>query len=90
MYGLANALRYDSFIVLESISNSPYKSDAFVNADEDIEGVQHRPAHRFLRSVHNVRIERGWLDLRNAWGYNFPDYWDEGQQVYDPDNIVHQ
>src|ERR1700761_970298 len=23
-----------------------------------------------MRSVHNVVIERGWLDLRNTWGFN--------------------
>jgi hypothetical protein len=28
------------------------------------------PAHRFLRSVHNITIERGWLRLRQHWGDN--------------------
>lgn len=28
------------------------------------------PAHRFLKSVHNIVIERGWLRLRARWGDN--------------------
>src|ERR1700761_5249366 len=29
-----------------------------------------------MRSVHNVVIERGWLDLRNTWGFNAATFFD--------------
>ncbi|KIJ36436.1 hypothetical protein M422DRAFT_179437 [Sphaerobolus stellatus SS14] len=47
----------------------------------DLEGL---PAHRFLKSVHNTTIERGWLQLRLQWGDNVKDIWDEGVTIYDP------
>lgn len=28
------------------------------------------PAHIYLRSVHNISIERSWLRLRLEWGDN--------------------
>jgi hypothetical protein len=47
-------------------------------------------AHVFLRSVHNIAIERGWRDLRNAWGHDFPHFFESGRDVYDENNSVHR
>lgn len=47
------------------------------------EGGDANAAHIFLRSVHHIPIERGWLDLRNDFGHNFPHFWDEGEGIYD-------
>jgi len=46
-------------------------------------------AHVFLRSVHNIRIERGWLDLRNLWGHNIPYFWDEGKNIFIEGDPIH-
>ncbi|KIJ05969.1 hypothetical protein PAXINDRAFT_20810 [Paxillus involutus ATCC 200175] len=40
------------------------------------------PAHRFLRSVNNITIERGWLQLRLRWGDNVKVFWEIGCDVY--------
>lgn len=47
------------------------------------------PAHRFLRSIRNITIERGWLRLRLQWGDNIRVYWDQGYAVYDENNRDH-
>ncbi|KAL0567778.1 hypothetical protein V5O48_014215 [Marasmius crinis-equi] len=51
---------------------------------------QETPAHRFLRSVHNVTIERGWLQLRLQWGLNVKKFWEAGLNIYDPLDKDHQ
>ena len=52
----------------------------------DLEGL---PVHRFLKSVHNTTIERGWLQLRLNWGDNVKLIWDEGAGIYDENNVLH-
>ncbi|KDQ11750.1 hypothetical protein BOTBODRAFT_176943 [Botryobasidium botryosum FD-172 SS1] len=53
----------------------------------DIEEV---PAHRFLRSVHNILIERGWRLLQIQWGDNVYNEFKRGEgTVYDPGNARH-
>ena len=47
------------------------------------------PAHCFLRSVHNITIERGWLNLQLQWGDNIVIAWDQGEGVYNPSNPKH-
>jgi hypothetical protein len=43
------------------------------------------PAHVFLRSVHNVTIERSWLRLRMGLGDNAIEWFERGinEGVYD-------
>ncbi|KAG2133446.1 hypothetical protein BD769DRAFT_1627428 [Suillus cothurnatus] len=41
------------------------------------------PAHKFLKSVHNTTIERGWLRLRLQWGENVKIFWEAGSGIYD-------
>ncbi|KIK32618.1 hypothetical protein CY34DRAFT_18913 [Suillus luteus UH-Slu-Lm8-n1] len=40
------------------------------------------PAHRFLKSVHNITIERGWLRVRVQWGDNVKVFWEAGEEIY--------
>jgi len=49
-----------------------------------------KPAHIFLRSVHHIPIERGWLDLRQGFGHNFPHLWAAGSEIYDSSNPIHR
>lgn len=44
--------------------------------------IDELPAHRFLKSVHNITIERGWLRLRLQFGENVKLYWEAGKEVY--------
>lgn len=60
-------------------------SAAFIPEDEI-----DKPAHIFLRSVHHIPIERGWLDLRNDFGHNFPFFWEAGRPIYDETNPTHK
>ncbi|KIJ42543.1 hypothetical protein M422DRAFT_254322 [Sphaerobolus stellatus SS14] len=46
----------------------------------ELEGL---PVHRFLQSIHNTTIERGWLQLRLQWGDNVKVVWEEGRDIYD-------
>ncbi|KAF8580104.1 hypothetical protein K439DRAFT_1648289 [Ramaria rubella] len=48
--------------------------------------IEEVPTHRFLKSIHNITIERGWLCTRLQWGENVKIYWEEGNDVYDPTN----
>ncbi|TBU22809.1 hypothetical protein BD311DRAFT_675229 [Dichomitus squalens] len=41
------------------------------------------PPHRFLPSIHNTTIERGWLRLRLQWGDDVKVFWEAGQDLYD-------
>ncbi|KIK79777.1 hypothetical protein PAXRUDRAFT_160336 [Paxillus rubicundulus Ve08.2h10] len=44
--------------------------------------VDELPAHCFLKSVHNITIECGWLPLRQQWGDNVKVFWEAGHEVY--------
>lgn len=65
-----------------------YYSRDFFRPDIDSNDV---PAHRFLRSVHNIVIERGWLRLRSLWGDNVYLEYMKGIEagLYDENNEVH-
>jgi len=43
------------------------------------------PAHRFLRSVHNITIERGWSQLKFQFDENVDLFWEQGiiEGIYD-------
>lgn len=47
------------------------------------------PAHRFLKSIHNITIERGWLQLVLRWGRNVKTFWHVGDGIYNPSNPQH-
>jgi hypothetical protein len=36
------------------------------------------PAHVYLRSVHNISVERSWLRLRLDWGDNVVIFFKQG------------
>ncbi|KAG9028257.1 hypothetical protein FS837_003936 [Tulasnella sp. UAMH 9824] len=42
------------------------------------------PAHKFLKSINNITIERGWLQLRLKWGDNVLQFWRQGEHLYNP------
>jgi hypothetical protein len=46
------------------------------------------PAHRYLRSVHNIVIERSWLRLRLEFGDNAVKAFKRGEAegLYNPDD----
>ncbi|KIJ30748.1 hypothetical protein M422DRAFT_267689 [Sphaerobolus stellatus SS14] len=48
--------------------------------------VDEIPAHRFLRSVHNITIEWGWSQLKFQFDANVDEFWDHGfiDGIYDP------
>lgn len=50
------------------------------------------PAHRFLKSVYNITIERGWLRFKLQFGDNVKEFWARGELdgVYNPNNQKHQ
>ncbi|KAF9487145.1 hypothetical protein BDN71DRAFT_1405132, partial [Pleurotus eryngii] len=45
------------------------------------------PAHRFLRSIHNITIERGWAQLRIKWVDNMKTFWEGGASLYHPEVV---
>ncbi|RDB24968.1 hypothetical protein Hypma_007391 [Hypsizygus marmoreus] len=47
------------------------------------------PAHRFLKSIHNITIERGWLCFRLQFGDNVKVFWDAGTALYVDSNPEH-
>ncbi|KAJ3924381.1 MAG: hypothetical protein NXY57DRAFT_359343 [Lentinula lateritia] len=47
------------------------------------------PVHKFLQSIHNITIERGWLRLCLDWGENVKIYWDVGAGIYNPSDPQH-
>ncbi|KAF8639055.1 hypothetical protein AX17_001751 [Amanita inopinata Kibby_2008] len=51
--------------------------------------IQEFPAHVYLRSVHNISIERSWLRLRLDWGDNAVIVFEKGKEdgIYNPDNL---
>ncbi|RDX41373.1 hypothetical protein OH76DRAFT_1423158 [Lentinus brumalis] len=44
--------------------------------------VDQLPAHRFLPSIENTTIERGWLRLRLEWGDDVKLFWEAGKDIY--------
>ena len=69
-----------------ALSDKPFPPrEAFAIQDGD-----QKPAHIFLRSVHHIPIERGWLDLRQDFGHNFPHFWYAGSKVYKEDDLKHR
>ncbi|KAF8498935.1 hypothetical protein JB92DRAFT_3219068 [Gautieria morchelliformis] len=40
------------------------------------------PAHKFLKSFHNMTIERGWLQLHLQWGDDIKVFWEAGNGLY--------
>jgi hypothetical protein len=64
LFGLANAIRYEHFPLKSMVMVTISDSDIF---HPDFEGL---PAHRYLRSVHNIAIERSWLHLKLDFGNN--------------------
>jgi hypothetical protein len=81
VYGFANALRSVMVLVVNyshSGLSMPYYREIFspnLSTDE-------LPAHRFLKSVHNITIERGWLRVRVQWGDNVKVFWEAGEEIY--------
>ncbi|GJJ07921.1 hypothetical protein Clacol_002127 [Clathrus columnatus] len=61
----------------------------FLSLVEQLEGEDAPPAHRFLRSVNNITIEQGWLQLRLQWGDNVKIYWEAGEGIYHPQDPKH-
>lgn len=49
------------------------------------------PAHRYVRSVHNIQIERSWLRLRLTFGDNACLTFEKGKAdgIFDEDNPNH-
>ncbi|PPR07995.1 hypothetical protein CVT24_002686 [Panaeolus cyanescens] len=41
-------------------------------------------AHRFMQSINNITIERGWLSFRLQWGDNVHLFWEAGAALYNP------
>lgn len=39
----------------------------------------------FLRSIHNITIERGWAQLRIKWVDNMKAFWEGGASLYHPE-----
>lgn len=51
--------------------------------------IEELPAHRFMQSIHNITIERGWLRLRLHWGDNVKIFWESGAGIYNSSNQTH-
>ncbi|KAF9470531.1 hypothetical protein BDN70DRAFT_888988 [Pholiota conissans] len=47
------------------------------------------PAHRFMRSINNITIERGWLRFRLALGDTLIAIWRSGSHLYNPMDEQH-
>lgn len=47
------------------------------------------PAHHFIKSIHNITIERGWLHLCLQWGDNVKLFWEAGAYIYVESNPDH-
>jgi hypothetical protein len=82
VFGLGNALRYVLWSCLDVRTVEALYREIF-SPDLPIDEL---PAHRFLRSVNNITVERGWLQLRVRWGDNVKIFWDAGIGIYNPAN----
>lgn len=75
VYALGNALRYVLSFVNPRLSSYFHYSEIF-HPDFDTDVV---PAHVYLRSVHNISIERSWLRLRCEVGDNAVIVFQQGE-----------
>lgn len=85
MYALANALRWVILSYISTVAQCLTNREHFsphLDGDELV-------AHMFLKSVHNITIERGWLRLRLQWGDNVKVFWDAGSDIYNSTNHHH-
>src|ERR1700744_3513366 len=74
--------------ITKMICNSPNELNR--EAFNPLQMDREKPAHIFLRSVHNIVIERGWLDLRNTFGHNFTHFLEAGNGIYNDQNPTHR
>ncbi|KAF8813244.1 hypothetical protein BYT27DRAFT_6380054 [Phlegmacium glaucopus] len=51
--------------------------------------ISELPAHWFLKSIHNITIEWGWLCLCLQWGDNVTVFWEAGADIYVESNPDH-
>jgi hypothetical protein len=51
--------------------------------------IEEIPAHRFLKSIYNITIEKGWLRFRLQYGDNVKIFFANGQGIYNPNDPVH-
>ena len=58
--------------------------DAFRAVPDD------KPAHIFLRSVHHIPIERGWLDFQKEVGENVFLVWEARKGIYKENISMHR
>jgi hypothetical protein len=58
----------------------------------DFDDLHELPAHVYLRSVHNITVERSWLRLRLDWGDNAVIVFGRGEAEgwYNPHDISQQ
>ncbi|KAF9474800.1 hypothetical protein BDN70DRAFT_815066 [Pholiota conissans] len=59
-------------------------ADALRAAFSDLPTNGEQPAHRFMRSVHNITVEHGWYRLRVSWGDNIKATYESGSHLYNP------
>jgi hypothetical protein len=90
LHGLASALRYVFFLHNISIvvNSSCLYFREILHPDFDLREL---PAHIYLRSIHNISIERSWLRLRLDWGDNAVVVFEKGKEegIYNPDDPQH-
>jgi hypothetical protein len=67
LYGLVNALRCVILTTVYTVSLTNHHPRVRFHSDYDNSIL---PAHVYLRSVHNISIERSWLRLRLDFGDN--------------------
>lgn len=50
------------------------------------------PAHRFLKSIHNIVIEKGWWQLTLRWGHSILEFYNHGIKdgTFDINNETHR
>jgi len=50
------------------------------------------PAHRFLKSIYNITIERGWSQLKLQFCDNVKLFWEEGvlRGIYNTSKKEHE
>ena len=89
MFALANALRWVMFVI-SCISMVTHwqclMTREYFSPHLDREQLV---AHMFLKSVHNITIEKGWLRVRLQWGENVKIFWDAGSDIYNSTNNHH-
>ena len=64
---MANALRYVllSILLVANFANFLYRECFHPDVDGNV-----LPPHNYVRSVHNISVERSWLRLRLDFGNN--------------------